>query len=241
MATTRHDTVVTRWALDHPVHDLARQKRKRRSCGQGAHGRRIFDRARVEVRPWPPRPPALGFCPPQRRQAPGGLPLHRLLPGRDHPRRPDSHRGQPVGRGGMCPDREAGMRPGRPSGPPPPRPAPPHDPGHGRPRLPDRPACPRPCPSAHSTPTKQKRRDPLRRPCPRARRRPAHVRVGAPDRRVRAGRRDRAASLPAVVALALGARRMAARHAHRRPHGGRASVDASGRGRPHRLGARTTR
>lgn len=37
MATTGHDTVVTRWALDHPVHDLftglARQKWKRRSCG----------------------------------------------------------------------------------------------------------------------------------------------------------------------------------------------------------------
>lgn len=35
MATTRHDTVVTRWAIDHPVHDLFRglawQKWKRRS------------------------------------------------------------------------------------------------------------------------------------------------------------------------------------------------------------------
>ncbi len=56
MATTRHDTVVTRWALDHPVHDLftglPRQKWKRRSCGKGAHGLRVFDWARVEVRPW---------------------------------------------------------------------------------------------------------------------------------------------------------------------------------------------
>ncbi|WP_439944273.1 IS701 family transposase [Streptomyces sp. BBFR115] len=52
MATTRHDTVVTRWAIDHPVHDLARQKWKRRSCGTGAHGLRIHDWARVEVRPW---------------------------------------------------------------------------------------------------------------------------------------------------------------------------------------------
>jgi SRSO17 transposase len=47
MATTRHDTVVTRWALDHPVHDLfpglPRQKWKRRSCGAGAHGQRIYD------------------------------------------------------------------------------------------------------------------------------------------------------------------------------------------------------
>lgn len=56
MATTRHDTVVTRWASDHPVHDLfpglTRQKWKRRSCGMGAHGRRVYDWARVEVRPW---------------------------------------------------------------------------------------------------------------------------------------------------------------------------------------------
>jgi SRSO17 transposase len=35
MAATRHDTVVTRWAMDHPFHDLfpglPRQKWKRRS------------------------------------------------------------------------------------------------------------------------------------------------------------------------------------------------------------------
>jgi hypothetical protein len=56
MATTRHDTVVTRWSIDHPVHELfpglPRQKWKRRWCGQGAHGQRIYDWARVEVRPW---------------------------------------------------------------------------------------------------------------------------------------------------------------------------------------------
>ncbi len=56
MATTRHDTVVTRWALDHPVHDLfeglSRQKWRRRSCGNGSHGPRVYDWARVEVRPW---------------------------------------------------------------------------------------------------------------------------------------------------------------------------------------------
>ncbi|MCX5115425.1 IS701 family transposase [Streptomyces sp. NBC_00378] len=56
MATTRHDTVVTRWAIDHPVSDLfpalPRQKWKRRSCGQGSHGPRVYDWARVEVRPW---------------------------------------------------------------------------------------------------------------------------------------------------------------------------------------------
>ncbi|MFJ2575202.1 IS701 family transposase [Streptomyces halstedii] len=56
MATTRHDTVVTRWAIDHPVSELfpglPRQKWKRRSCGQGAHGPRVYDWARVEVRPW---------------------------------------------------------------------------------------------------------------------------------------------------------------------------------------------
>lgn len=59
MATTRHDTVVTRWSIDHPVRDLfpglPRQKWKRRSCGAGAHGQRIYDWARVEVRPPAPR------------------------------------------------------------------------------------------------------------------------------------------------------------------------------------------
>ncbi|MFJ7243652.1 IS701 family transposase [Kitasatospora sp. NPDC098652] len=56
VATTSHDTVVTRRAVDHRLHDLVadlpRQKWKRRSCGEGAHGLRIYDWARVEVRPW---------------------------------------------------------------------------------------------------------------------------------------------------------------------------------------------
>lgn len=56
VATTRHDTVVTRQAMDHRLHDLMadlpRQKWKRRSCGDGAHGLRVYDWARVEVRPW---------------------------------------------------------------------------------------------------------------------------------------------------------------------------------------------
>jgi SRSO17 transposase len=56
VATTRHDTVVTRRALDHRLHDLVAdlpyQKWKRRSCGEGAHGLRIYDWARIEVRPW---------------------------------------------------------------------------------------------------------------------------------------------------------------------------------------------
>ncbi|ESP95795.1 hypothetical protein EES44_30105 [Streptomyces sp. ADI96-15] len=56
VATTRHDTVVTRHAPDHPLHGLVaglpRQKRKRRSRGEGAHGPRIHDWARAEVRPW---------------------------------------------------------------------------------------------------------------------------------------------------------------------------------------------
>ncbi len=56
VATTSHDTVVTRRALDHRLHDLIadlpRQKWKRRSCGEGAHGLRVYDWARVEVRPW---------------------------------------------------------------------------------------------------------------------------------------------------------------------------------------------
>lgn len=70
MATTRHDTVVTRWSIDHPVHDLfpglPRQAWKRRSCGQGAHGPRVYDWARVEVRPWHREDhAALGHCPPR--------------------------------------------------------------------------------------------------------------------------------------------------------------------------------
>ncbi|MEV7783767.1 IS701 family transposase [Kitasatospora sp. NPDC088351] len=56
VATTRHDTVVTWRAMDHRLHDLVadlpRQKWKRRSCGDGAHGLRIYDWARIEVRPW---------------------------------------------------------------------------------------------------------------------------------------------------------------------------------------------
>ena len=56
MATTRHDTVVTHYAIDHPVHGLfpglPRQKWQRRSCRDGAHGPCVYDWARVEVRPW---------------------------------------------------------------------------------------------------------------------------------------------------------------------------------------------
>ncbi|MGF1432562.1 IS701 family transposase, partial [Kitasatospora sp. LaBMicrA B282] len=56
VATTSHDTVVTWRAMDHRLHDLVadlpRQKWTRRSCGEGAHGLRIYDWARVEVRPW---------------------------------------------------------------------------------------------------------------------------------------------------------------------------------------------
>ncbi len=56
VATTRHNTVVTRRFMDHRLHDLVadlpRQKWKRRSCGEGAHGPRSYDWARVEVRPW---------------------------------------------------------------------------------------------------------------------------------------------------------------------------------------------
>lgn len=55
MATSIHDTVVTRQALDHPVRDpiasLPRQRWKRCSCGDGAHGRRIYDWAHTGVRP----------------------------------------------------------------------------------------------------------------------------------------------------------------------------------------------
>ncbi|GLP68932.1 hypothetical protein TUSST3_55550 [Streptomyces sp. TUS-ST3] len=54
----------------------------------------------------------------------------------------DNVRGYVVDHLGMLPDRQAAMRPGRLPGPPLPRLAPPHDPGHGRLRLPDRPAGP---------------------------------------------------------------------------------------------------
>jgi hypothetical protein len=60
-----------------------------------------------------------------------------VIPDLAHP-----HCREPMGGRGMLPDGEAGMRPGRLPGPPLPRLAPPHDPRHGRPRLPDRPARP---------------------------------------------------------------------------------------------------
>ncbi|MDT0439515.1 MULTISPECIES: IS701 family transposase [Streptomyces] len=54
MATTRHETLVTRWAVDHPVRDLfdelPRDQWERRPYGD-AHGGRTADWARVEIRP----------------------------------------------------------------------------------------------------------------------------------------------------------------------------------------------
>ncbi|WP_455356918.1 IS701 family transposase [Streptomyces sp. SYSU K217416] len=56
VATRRNDTVVTRFSIDHRIDELiaglTRQKWKRRSCGAGAHGPRVYDWARAEVRPW---------------------------------------------------------------------------------------------------------------------------------------------------------------------------------------------
>jgi DDE superfamily endonuclease len=119
MATTRHDTVVTRWALDHPVHDLftdlPRQKWKRRSCGKGAHGLRVFDWARVEVRPWHrpdrrhwviarrsvSRPQEISYyiayCPAEQKRI---LPAHPPQPRRDQtpdppPHSPQTHADRP--------------------------------------------------------------------------------------------------------------------------------------------------
>jgi hypothetical protein len=88
-----------------------------------------------------PRESALAYM--QGLISPLDLLLHRLLPSKSHPRRAGPRRGQPLGRGGMLPDRQAGMRPGRLPGPPLSRLAPTHHPGHGRPRLPHRPAGPR--------------------------------------------------------------------------------------------------
>ncbi|MBT2392544.1 hypothetical protein J7E87_24720 [Streptomyces sp. ISL-1] len=46
MATRRNDTVVTGVSIDHRVDELIaelpRQKCKRRSCGAGAHGPRVY-------------------------------------------------------------------------------------------------------------------------------------------------------------------------------------------------------
>lgn len=85
MATTRHDTVVTRWAIDHPVHDLfnglARQKWKRPSCGtRGSRPADLRLGLRRSAALAPARRPALGDRPPQRRPPAGDLVLHRLLP-----------------------------------------------------------------------------------------------------------------------------------------------------------------
>ncbi|MGX1117396.1 SRSO17 transposase [Streptomyces ambofaciens] len=148
MATTRHDTVVTRWAIDHPVHDLfnglARQKWKRRSCGHGAHGQRIYDWARVEVRPWH-RPDRRHWVIARRSVArpqeisyyiaycPAGTTLDDLI-------RIAGSRWA-IEECFQSAKQECG--PGRLPGPPLSRMAPPHDPRHGRPRLPDRPASPR--------------------------------------------------------------------------------------------------
>ncbi len=125
MATTLHDTVVTCWAIDPPVHGLFHglppQKGKRRFCGTGAHGLRSYDWAWVEVRPCTGRTPPLGTRPPQRCPPRRTSLLHRLLPQPRPPRRADRHRVQPMGHRGMRPGREAGLRSGRLPNPPLPR------------------------------------------------------------------------------------------------------------------------
>ncbi len=148
MATTRHDTVVTRWTIDRPAHDLfsgpARQKWKRRSCGTGAHGLRIYDWARVEVRPWH-RPDRRHWVIARRSltrpqeisyyitYCPAGTTLDDLI----------RIAGSRWAIEECFQSAKAGMRLGRLPGPPLSRLAPTHDPRHGRPRLPDRPASPR--------------------------------------------------------------------------------------------------
>ncbi|MFF2804891.1 transposase [Streptomyces sp. NPDC058051] len=56
LATRRTDIVVTSSRMDHPVDELVvglpRQAGKRRSCGRGAHGERVYDWARAPIRPW---------------------------------------------------------------------------------------------------------------------------------------------------------------------------------------------
>ncbi len=129
--------------MDHPVHDLfhglPRQRGKRRSCGTGAHGPRVFDWARVEVRPWHredrqhwviarrsvSRPDEVSYC---IAYCPAGTTLDQL------------HRRRQVGGRRVLPDRQRPVRPGGLPGPLLPRLAPPHHPCHGSPRCPDRPA-----------------------------------------------------------------------------------------------------
>lgn len=56
LATRCNDTVVTGAFFEHPVDALVaalpRQAWKRRSCGKGAHGERVYDWARAPIRPW---------------------------------------------------------------------------------------------------------------------------------------------------------------------------------------------
>lgn len=131
VATTRHDTVVTRRALDHPLHDLMadlpRQKWKRRSCGEGAHGLRLYDWARVEVRPWH-RPDRRHWGPglPQHHRPHEDRLLHRLRARRGHPQRADHCRGRPLGHRGVFPDRQGPVRPRRLPNPTPPGVVPAH-------------------------------------------------------------------------------------------------------------------
>ncbi len=147
MATTRHDTVVTRWAMDHPVHDLfhglPRQKWKRRSCGNGSHGPRVFDWARVEVRPWHRddrrhwviarrsvrRPEEISYY---IAYCPADTTLDQLIHVAGSRWRSRSASRVRSRNAVWTTTRSAASRL-----------APPHHPGHGRPRLPDRPAGPR--------------------------------------------------------------------------------------------------
>jgi SRSO17 transposase len=56
LATRCNDTVVTGAFVEQPVDvlvaSLPRQAWKRRSCGRGAHGERVYDWARAPIRPW---------------------------------------------------------------------------------------------------------------------------------------------------------------------------------------------
>ncbi|MFE2587327.1 hypothetical protein ACFXGE_46390, partial [Streptomyces sp. NPDC059378] len=146
MATTRHDTVVIRWALDRPVHDLfpglPRQKRKRLSSGARAHGQRIYHWARVEVRPHHRGDRGHRVIARRRvgraRRSPTASPTAPTAP------HSTSSSGSPAAGGrsrnaSRARSRNAAWTTTRSAAT---RPAPPHDPRHGRPRLPHRPARP---------------------------------------------------------------------------------------------------
>ncbi len=147
MATTRHDTVVTRWSIDHPVHDLFPGLPRGKKAGmlllrRRAHGPRRAPTGCVEVVALAPgRPPAPGSSP---QRPPSRGDSHHIA---DRPADTTldelikiAAAGGPWRNASRPRSRSAAWTTTRSAATPA---APPHDPRHGRPRLPYRPARPR--------------------------------------------------------------------------------------------------